>query len=69
MTDDEDVECVSIPRKLLEDIYQDYIMFTGCYFTDLKEEAMKMRDDCYWQPSEVGAYDERFNRIKFYLEQ
>ena len=70
MTDKkEDVECVTIPKQLLQTIYLDYLMFDNTYITDLQEEAMKMKDGTYWQPNENGETHEIVEKIKFYLEQ
>lgn len=67
--DDDEVECVYIPKKLLETIYMDYILFDNMYMTDLEEEVMKMNDECCWQLSDNNYSKETINRIKFYLEQ
>lgn len=66
---EEKIECVTIPKKLLEDIYLDYLMFDNTYVTDLHEEAMKMKYGAYCQPNENTGTHEILDKIKFYLEQ
>ncbi len=62
-------ETIEIPRKLLEQVFLDYIMYRSCYFTDKKEEAEKMKEDCYWKPEENENINETYNEIKHILEQ
>lgn len=66
--EDED-EVIEIPRKLLEQIYQDYIMFRYCYFSELQEEEMKMFDEDYMQSESNEQLDEVYSKIKFYLKK
>ena len=59
-------EYISIPRKLLERIYQDYILFDSTYFTDLEDESFKINEGNYWY-TENDETREILNRIEFYL--
>jgi len=69
MENEDNVDCVLIPRKLLEIIYTDYIMFDSEYMTDFDEESMKMKEGCYWKYSDNPSTHEILNQIKFYLEK
>ena len=64
----EEVECITVPKKLLEDIYLDYLMFTNVQMSDLNEETLKMNDDSCWKYEDNDKAMEIIERIKYYLE-
>lgn len=61
--DNMEEEMITVPRKLLEDIYTDYIYYKYCFFTDKKEEAEKMSPDSYWNPTENMEVNKRYDDI------
>lgn len=58
-------DCVVIPRKLLENIYTDYLFYENIYLYDLEEEIIKQKEKN--SMDENNTPTETINKIKYYL--